>query len=243
MYSYDNIYERTLPVAGPAMTERLRHGLNVLVVGVGGVGSWCAEALVRTGLCHITIVDSDSVAVSNINRQLPATTLTVGRPKVEVLSEHFRAINPEVEVVAVCGRYDETTAGDFDLNSYDYVVDAIDDLAAKALLINKATRSRTRFFSSMGAARKLDPSRIAVAEFYKVQGCALARALRQKFKRTGEFPARKFKCVYSPERLEHRADPAEKGTNGTFMHTTAIFGLTLASLVISDIYSLDLSRK
>lgn len=235
MPAYDDIFQRTLLLSGPTMQARLRHDLNVLVVGVGGVGSWCAEALVRSGLGHITIVDSDAVDVSNINRQLPAVAQTVGRPKVEVLAEHFAEINPEIEVTAIAGRYDGTTAGGFDLESFDYIVDAIDDLGAKALLINNATRARRPvLYSSMGAARKLDPSKIAVAEFWKVVGCPLARALRTRFKRSGEMPARKFKCVYSPERLDHRAD----GTaNGTFMHATAVFGLTLAGRIIADEYN------
>lgn len=234
---YDQIFQRVSPVAGDEMTRRLRSDLRVIVVGVGGVGSWCAEALVRSGLGHITIVDSDTVALSNVNRQLPATLSTVGRPKVDVLAEHFRDINPDIEVTAVCGRYCRDTAADFDLEQYDYVVDAIDDLDSKALLINTATRSRRPvLLSSMGAARKLDPAKIGLAEFWKVQGDPLARALRNKFKRTGEFPARKFRCVYSPERLDHRREPAEARTNGTFMHATAIFGLTLASAIISDLH-------
>lgn len=222
-----------MPLEGDDMASRLRHDLRVMVVGVGGVGSWCAEALVRSGLGHITIVDSDMVAVSNINRQLPATVATVGRPKVEVLREHFLTINPDIEVTAVTGRYSRDTAGEFDLEGFDYIVDAIDDLDSKALLINLTTRaSRPVLLSSMGAARKLDTSKIAVAEFWKVTGCPLARALRSRFKRSGVLPARKFKCVYSSERLEHRCDPAEAGTNGTFMPATATFGLTLAAQIL-----------
>lgn len=240
---YSEIFERTLPVAGHEMVRRLADGVRVLVVGVGGVGSWAAEGLVRSGLGHITIVDADTVAASNINRQLPATCLTVGRPKVDVLAEHFRTINPYIEVTAVHGRYSDETAADYDLAAYDYVIDAIDDLAAKALLILRATSTPgLKFYSSMGAARKLDPSQIAVAEFWQVKGCPLARALRERFKRAGVYPRRKFKCVYSPERLEHRAE-APRGVNGTFMPATAIFGLTLASCVLTDLYKNTASDK
>lgn len=219
------------------MFSRMRDSVSVLLVGVGGVGSWCAEALVRSGLGHLTIVDGDSVATSNINRQLPALTSTVGRPKVDVLADRLRDINPGVALTALCARYTRDTAAGFDLDAYDYVIDAIDDLDSKACLILNACRSRATLFSSMGAARKLDPSRIAVAEFWKATGCPLARALRQKFRRMETYPARKFRVVFSPERLPHRCEPREAGANGTFMHTTAIFGLTLASLVIQDQYN------
>lgn len=232
---YDEIFQRTRPVGGDEMMTAMRHDVAVAVIGTGGVGSWCAEALARTGIGHITIADSDCVDVSNINRQLPATVSTIGEPKVDVLARHLKDINPELEITAICGRYSAETAGDFDLDSFDYVIDAIDDLPSKALLIMNACRSRARLFSSMGAARKLDPGRIAVAEFWKVTGCPLARALRNRFKKSGEFPKRKFKCVYSPETIRHRAE-APAGVNGTFMHTTAIFGLTLASLVVRDLY-------
>lgn len=235
MLSYDDIFGRTMLLTGSEMARRLRHDLHILVVGVGGVGSWCAEALVRSGLGHITIVDSDTVAPSNINRQLPATVDTVGEYKVDVLARHFATINPEIEVRAIAGRYNDTTAADYDFESYDYIVDAIDDLPAKALLILNATAARRPvLFSSMGAARKLDPSKIAVAEFWKVNGCALARALRTRFKRSEQFPRRKFKCVYSPERLPQPADT--DGVNGTFMPATATFGLTLAAQILADIY-------
>lgn len=236
MHSEDEIFGRTALLAGDEMMEALRQ-TRVLLFGVGGVGSWCAEALARSGAGHITIVDSDCVAPSNINRQMPALRSTVGLPKVEVVAARLRDIGAEVTPLQC--RYTPETAADFAIESYDYVIDAIDSLADKAHLIlrctDPTTAPRRAFFSSMGAARKLDPSKIAVAEFWKVDGCPLARALRTRFRRSGVFPARKFKCVYSPETLTHRAEgPA--GVNGTFAHTTAIFGFTLASLVIRDLY-------
>lgn len=211
---------------------------SVILFGVGGVGSWCAEALIRSGIGHLTIVDSDAVDVSNINRQLPATTATVGRVKVEVMRERLLEINPHAEISAIRGRYNEATADSFGIRNYDFAIDAIDSLADKAHLIlhctDPSTAPREAFFSSMGAALKLDPSRIAVAEFWKVNGCPLARALRTRFKKRGVFPRRKFQCVYSPERLSNRMDSA---VPGTFAHTTAIFGLTLAGLVVEKLYS------
>lgn len=226
---------------GPEAMERLRTA-KVIVFGVGGVGSWCVESLVRSGLRHITIVDSDSVSPSNVNRQLMATTLTVGRPKVEVFAEHLLTVNPEAEVVPVQATFCADTAADFRLEDFDYIIDAIDSLKDKALLIEMATALRSRFFSSMGAALKLDPTQVKVAEFRNVKGCALARALRQRFKRSGGGPRRKFKCVYSEEHNENRGiaaadDPdivRKARINGSMMPVTATFGLTLASLVIND---------
>ncbi len=233
--------------------ERIKNA-RVIVFGTGGVGSWCIEALVRTGIGHLTLVDFDSVCESNINRQLPATHSTIGQLKVEAIAARMRDINPDVDITLRCEMYDSTTADTFRLADYDYVIDAIDSLDCKALLICRACEAgtRTRLFSSMGAALKLDPSRIAVAEFWKVKGDALAAALRRRFKKTGQFPCRKFRCVYSDEMVPNAlAQPEEnltmtlagatsaprKRVNGTLAHITAIFGLTLASLVVRDLLS------
>ena len=228
--------ERTAIVAGPEMMDALAR-TSVAVFGVGGVGSGCVEALARTGVGAITIADPDCVAQSNINRQLPALVTTVGQAKVDVLARRIADINANCAVKALQKRYTPETAADFGLDNYDYVVDAIDSLADKASLIlrctSAATAPRAGFVSSMGAARKLDPARVSVAEFWKVEGCALARALRTRFRRSDEFPGCKFRCVYSPESIPQCGDA---GANGTFMHITATFGLRLASLIIEDIY-------
>ena len=238
------------------MFKRLQR-IKVIIFGLGGVGSWCAESLVRSGVCHITLVDSDRVDVTNINRQLPATSSTVGQVKVDVMKNRLMDINPDAEIMAIRRFYTEETADEFDLSQYDYVIDAIDSLKDKALLILRATNSEAKLFSSMGAALKVDAGKISVAEFWKVQGCPLAAALRRKFKRSGQFPRRKFKCVYSPELFRNRgAQPAKSvlngnidvnnldsvdmnaikaQINGTIAHTTAIFGFRLAGLVIEDL--------
>ena len=232
-------FERTAMVAGSDMMARMA-AARVTVFGVGGVGSWCVEALTRSGIGNITIVDPDEVAVSNINRQLPALHSTVGRPKVEVVARRIADINPAAKVTAIQGRYTPDNGASFNLADEDFVIDAIDSLADKADLIlrctDPATSPRTAFYSSMGAARKLDPAKIRTAEFWKVDGCPLARALRTRFRRSGIFPRRKFQCVYSPETLPHRLNDGS-GANGTFAHATAIFGLTLASLVITRLYN------
>lgn len=246
------IFDRTARLVGHEGLARLA-GARVIIFGVGGVGGWTAETLVRTGITDLTIVDADRVATSNINRQLPALVSTVGQVKVDVLRRHLLDINPEARITAIHGLYTADTADSFTLTDYDYVIDAIDSLADKALLILNATRAmtagNTKFYSSMGAALKMDPSRIAVAEFWKVKGCPLAAALRRRFKKSGSYPARKFKCVYSDELVPNHPDynPNDSAnpdgamtfnkvaTNGSLMHITSIFGITLASLVIRDL--------
>lgn len=242
----DQILDRAELLMGTDSIERL-HSARIIVFGVGGVGSWCVEALVRSGARQITIVDPDVVAPSNINRQLMATTLTIGRPKVEALKEHLLTVAPTARIDARQTVFSHDTAKDFDLREYDYIIDAIDSLADKALLIETATRSGARFYSSMGAALKLDPRKIRVGEFWTVKGCPLARALRQRFKRSGTFPARKFQCVYSDELVPNRGvskislrseyDLRKAQINGSLMHITGIFGMTIAGLVIADIVS------
>lgn len=218
---------------------------NVIIFGVGGVGSWCAECLVRSGIRRLTIVDSDRVCATNINRQLMATTLTVGRPKVEVLRQRLLDINPDAEVTALEQVYSEETCSSFRLDDYDYVIDAIDSLKDKALLVLEACKSRATLFSSMGAALKLDATRIRVSDFRKVEGDPLARALRRKFKSWQQFPERRFLCVWSDEQLSNQGHPDSDGevpsmfnkpqVNGTVAHVTAVFGCMLAGLVVSAV--------
>lgn len=211
---------------------------KVLLLGVGGVGSWCAESLVRTGIHHLTIADMDCIAESNINRQLMATSLNIGQPKVEVLRERLLAINPEADIVAIRERFSEDTAAAFHLDEYDYIIDCIDSLKDKMLLIELSCKSTAVFFSSMGAALKTEPSRVRTGFFREVRGCPLARMLRKKLRQAGRFPERDFLCVYSDEVLENRGDESlveGARTNGSLVHVTAVFGFTLASLVINDL--------
>ena len=230
MANENDIFGRFELLMGAETVERIGQK-RVILFGVGGVGSWCAESLVRSGILHLTIVDSDCVCTSNINRQLMATTKTVGQPKVDVLKERLLSINPSADIKALQMVFNEESASEFELDSYDYIIDAIDSLKDKALLILMATRTKARLFSSMGAALKMDPTRIKITEFWKVQGDPLARALRKKFKQLGEYPKRKFQCVFSDELIpEGRGETA----CGTVVHITAIFGFMLASLVIRD---------
>ncbi|MDH6310111.1 tRNA A37 threonylcarbamoyladenosine dehydratase [Dysgonomonas sp. PFB1-18] len=226
--------------------------VRIILFGVGGVGSWCAEGLIRMGVRQLTIVDADRVCETNINRQLMATTKTIGELKVEALKSRLLDINPEADITAIAGVYNEDTSASFQLDTYDYIIDAIDSLKYKVHLIRTAARTKAKLYSSMGAALKMDPTRIKVAEFWKVKGCPLAAALRRKMKE-GERPAKKFLCVYSDELLENKGsvyetdeskksallkeeNPSKKAQiNGTLVHITAIFGFTLAGLVVQDI--------
>lgn len=254
---------RSALLLGEAVMERL-HELRVLIVGVGGVGSWCAEALARTGVGHLTLVDCDRVCTTNVNRQLMATTETIGRVKVDALREHLLTVAPEARIEARCERYSMETAGGFDLDGYDYVVDAIDSLSDKALLILNACRSKAELISSMGAALKVDASQVMVGEFWSSKGCPLARALRKKFKREGTLPERKFRCVFSPEVQENSGKGARCGSescpvakrvaeendgvcerdwcgqkeeaNGSLVYITATFGMRIAGEIIKDCY-------
>lgn len=257
------LFNRTELLVGHDIMDRIGN-IRVIIFGIGGVGSWCAESLIRSGIRYMTIVDSDRVCITNINRQLMATTKTVGQVKVDVLKNRLLEINPKAEITALQQIYEAETADSFDLDSFDYIIDAIDSLENKADLIRRATRTKATFFSSMGAALKLDPLKVEVAEFWKVKGCPLAAALRRKMKK-GEKPSKKFKCVYSEELLENKGANTSCGTdkclcpktqngpgdpdlvnhewcslkakiNGTMAHTTAIFGFTLAGLVMQDVY-------
>lgn len=245
------IFKRAELLLGKEAMDKIAQ-VRVILFGVGGVGSWCAESLVRTGVKYLTIVDSDKVCETNINRQLMATTKTVGQRKVDVLKARLLDINPDAEVTTIAEVYSEEASDSFCIDTYDYVIDAIDSLKHKVHLIKTATRTNAKLFSSMGAALKMDPTRIKVAEFWKVKGCPLGAALRRKM-RQGEKPAKKFLCVYSDELLENKGikyefdeskssellkqeNPSVKAqTNGTLAHVTAVFGFTLASLVIKDI--------
>ena len=256
----NEFFSRSEALLGSETMESLRTK-RVILFGVGGVGSWCAEALIRTGLTHLTIVDGDMVQPSNINRQLPATRETLGRPKVEVLKERLLTINPEAEINAIHKMYEPTPNPSLKgggnnksfpsgedlgeaLSTYDYVIDAIDSVAAKADLIIRATRTRgVKIFCSMGAALRLDPTKVTTGELMDIKGDALAKAVRARMKKMGVKPYRKVQCVYSTENAlriqstDRSTDrvQTELPTKGSLMQVTAVFGCTLASMVIKDL--------
>ena len=258
------IFQRTELLLGKEVMGKIA-SKNVIIFGIGGVGSWCAESLVRSGIRRLTLVDSDLVCITNINRQLHATTQTVGEVKTDALKTRLLEINPSAEIQTLQKIYNPETSDSFDLDSYDFIIDAIDSLSNKIDLIRKATRTKATFFSSMGASLKLDPTRIRVAEFWKVKGCPLGHIVRKKI-RKGHLPAKEFMCIYSEELLENKGAGSSCGTdkclcpksknapgdpdladhewcsqkaviNGTVAHITAIYGFTLAGLIIQSIYN------
>ena len=227
----DDFFSRSEALLGAEAMAALREK-RVILFGVGGVGSLCAEALIRTGLMHLTIVDDDVVQASNVNRQLPATRETIGRPKVEVLKERLMEIHPDAEIIAIQERYTPENSFNFHLSNFNYIIDAIDSVNDKTDLILCASRVRgAKVFSSMGAALRFDPTQVRVAELMDVKGDALAKAVRARMKKIGLHPNKKIRCVYSAEQAQ-RCE-----TRGSLMQVTAVFGCTLASLVIKDVMS------
>ena len=222
------MFSRSTALLGEKSMTQLQ-SKRVILFGIGGVGSWCAECLIRTGLTHLTIVDGDTVQPSNLNRQLPATQVTIGQPKVLALKERLLSINPDATIEAIPEMVNEEWLEAHGLN-YDYVIDAIDSVADKTDLILYATRARgVKIFSSMGAALRFDPTQVTTGELMTIQGDALAKAVRARMKRLGKHPYKKVRCVYSTEQAQ-RCE-----TRGSLMQVTAAFGLTLASLVIKDL--------
>ena len=242
-------FHRTKMLIGDGALERLAQ-THVILFGVGGVGSWCAEALVRSGLGTLTIVDNDVVCETNINRQMQATTKTIGQLKVEALKARLLEIHPDAKIETMPIAYNRDTREEFDLSQYDYVIDAIDSLSHKVNLIASAMEAGTTLFSAMGAASKVDPTSIAVDSIWKSKGCRLARFVRKRLRKRGT--TGDCMCVYSPERFSMFGDvpePEPEGedvdawsetkaqVNGSMVHMTGAFGFYLAGLVVQDLVS------
>lgn len=257
------IFHRTELLYGAELMEQLAQK-KVIIFGIGGVGSWCAESLIRSGIENLTIVDSDRVCVTNVNRQLQATSKTVGLVKTDALKVRLLEINPKANITDLQKIYCKENHNEFELDKYDYIIDAIDSLSNKIHLIRSATKTDAFFISSMGAALKVDPTRIKVDTFWNVKGCPLARKVRKMLRKI-EMPAKEFLCVYSDEILENKETDSTCGTekclcpktehgpgdpelvnhewcslkaaiNGSMAHITAIYGFTMAGLVMKHIY-------
>ena len=225
----NEFFSRSEALLGEQSMDALR-SKRVIIFGVGGVGSWAAEAFIRTGLTHLTLVDGDTVQASNINRQLPATRETIGMPKVEALKARLLTINPEAQISTVPEMMNDAWLQANGLSEYDYVIDAIDSVNDKVDLILYATRVRgLKIFSSMGAALRFDPTQVTTAELMAIKGDALAKAVRVRMKKLDRYPYKKVRCVYSTEQAQRCEE------RGSLMQVTAVFGCTLASLVIDDI--------
>jgi len=235
----NSIFERLSLLTSEEGLKKLNQ-TSVLVFGAGGVGSWTAEALVRSGIGKIGIVDNDNVCASNINRQIEATTLTLGRAKASTLKMRLLEINPECEITSWDELFCKENANVFNIQNYNYVIDAIDTLNHKLDLIETVCNSKAILFSSMGMALKLDPLKIKTASIWKTDVCPLARLVRQGLRKR-EFSS-DFTVVYSDEpALENKEEnaspyvPGKKRINGSIVTVTASAGLTLASLVINDV--------
>lgn len=234
----NNWLERTELLLGEEKLARLRSA-NVLVVGVGGVGAYAAEMIVRAGVGRMTIADADKVSETNINRQLVALHSTVGREKCEVLAERLRDINPDLELKMV-NRFikDSETDALLDSEKFDYVVDAIDTLSPKLALIKGALDRGIPLVSSMGAGAKTDPTLMEIKDIAKTHHCPLAHMLRKRLHKIGI--KRGFRAVFSPEPVREGAmilceEQNKKSNVGTISYIPALFGIGCASVVIRDL--------
>lgn len=256
-------FSRLAMLAGESVVSKLQQ-TRIILFGAGGVGSWCAEALVRSGVGCLTLVDSDSICRTNINRQLQATSMNVGKVKVNELADRLREIHPDAEITSRKERYRRGEAEKFSLCTYDYVIDAIDSLSSKVDLIISAAEAGVTTFTALGASCKIDPTRIRVSSLWNSQGCHLGKLVRKRLRR------RKFNgdllCVYSEELLppvdsglserdtgecirprDVHGTPAggiapsdgrcgkKRQINGSAVHITGTFGFFLAGLVIQDV--------
>ena len=230
----NEFYSRTEMLLSEDGVEKLKNAC-VAVFGVGGVGGYAVEALARAGVGEIHLIDSDKVSVSNINRQIIATHLTVGQFKTEAMKERIHSINPEAKVVCHSLFFDESTKTEFDFTKYSYVIDAIDSLSAKVELIATATEAGVSIISAMGAGNKLDPTLFEVSDISKTTVCPLARAVRIGLRKRG---INHLKVVYSKEPPvipPEVSDGVKKRVPGSISFVPSVMGLILAGEVIKDI--------
>ena len=233
-----NWLERTELLLGEEKLEILKNA-NVLVVGVGGVGAYAAEMIVRSGVGRMTIADADKVSPTNINRQLVALHSTVGREKCDILANRLKDINPELQLTVV-NRFikDDETDALLDSDKFDYIVDAIDTLSPKLALIKGALDRGIRIVSSMGAGAKTDPTLMEIKDIAKTHHCPLAHMLRKRLHKIGI--KRGFWAVFSPEPVREGAmilceEQNKKSNVGTISYIPALFGIGCASVVIRDL--------
>lgn len=232
--------DRTALIYGPERLERLERA-HVLVVGLGGVGSWAAEMLARGGVGRLTILDADTVAPSNVNRQLPALHTTLGRPKAEVMAERLLAINPALRLDARQAYLEaDRAAALVDGLLPDFIVDAIDTVRPKVALLRTALLGGRRIVSSMGAGAKTDLSQVRQADLWQTYHCGLARAVRDGLKREG-LKGRALPVVFSTEAplrsaiIEADGEREKRRTAGTVSYLPAAFGLHLAAYVLENL--------
>lgn len=219
-------FSRTQLLIGEEGIEHLRKA-RVAIFGIGGVGGYVAEALARSGVGHLDLIDNDKVCLSNINRQIIATHDTVGQYKVDAMRARILSINPDAAVEAHRCFYLPETAGQFDFSKYDYVVDAVDTITAKIEIIMQAKAAGVPVVSSMGAGNKLEASAFQVADIYETSVCPLARVMRRELKKRG---VEKLKVVYSTEAPHFMEEEI-----GSIAFVPSVAGLILAGEVVKDL--------
>ncbi len=230
-----SLIERSLPLIGKEGAEKLNNSA-VIVFGVGGVGSWCAEALVRSGVGSITVVDGDVVAETNRNRQLIALCSTEGLSKASVCADRLRDINPDCDVKAVNLFYSAETKDEIDLNEFDFIADCIDTVTSKLILIAEANKANVPIISSMGTGNRLDPSKITVKDIYETSGDPLARVMRKELRARN---VESLKVVCSDEApgecVEGRNEETRRATPSSSCFVPATAGIRLAYEIAKEI--------
>ena len=229
----NNKFSRIEVLLGTEAMARLENS-RVIVFGIGGVGGHAVEALVRSGVGHIAIVDLDKVEETNINRQLVALTSTIGKSKVNALKERLLDINPELDIEAIEKFYLPENESEFDLSKYDYIVDAVDNMSAKISLVVRANELNVPIISAMGAGNKVEPTMLEVSDIYKTSVDPLAKILRHELRNRG---IKKLKVVYSKEEPTKVGlkDEKRRAIPGSTSFVPPAMGLIIASEVIKDL--------
>ncbi|EGT3849571.1 tRNA threonylcarbamoyladenosine dehydratase [Clostridioides difficile] len=230
----NNFTTRTSFLVGDDGIKKLNNS-NIIVFGVGGVGSFTVEALARAGVGNITIVDFDDVDITNINRQIPALHSTVGRYKVDVMEERILDINPNINIKKIRSLYNKDTSDEILTERYDYVVDAIDMVSSKIHLIETCEKKGLKIISSMGMGNKLDPTKIVVTDIHKTSTCPLAKVMRKELRDRG---IKKLKVVYSTEQpieLKKKVMNGRKVTPGSVSFVPSVGGLIIASVIVNEL--------
>ena len=232
----DERFIRTSLVIGEENIDRLSQS-RIAVFGVGGVGGFVCEALARSGAGKLILIDGDTVAKSNINRQIIALESTVGKHKAEVMKERILDINPNAEVNALNIFLNSETVSTIDFTQFDYIVDAVDDIKAKVMLAKLAEENRIPIIAAMGAGNKTDPTKFEVSDIFKTSVCPLARIMRHELKKTG---IKKLKVVYSKETPKNPPYRIEgEKTVGSLSFVPSVMGLIIAGEVIKDICKIN----
>ncbi|CZR98005.1 MULTISPECIES: ThiF family adenylyltransferase [unclassified Clostridioides] len=230
----NNFTTRTSFLVGDDGIEKLKSS-NVIVFGIGGVGSFTVEALARAGVGNLTIVDFDDVDITNINRQIPALHSTVGKYKVDVMEDRILDINPNINIKKIRSLYNKDTSDEILAERYDYVVDAIDMVSSKIHLIETCEKKGLKIISSMGMGNKLDPTKIVVTDIHKTSTCPLAKVMRKELRDRG---IKKLKVVYSTEQpieLKKKVMNGRKVTPGSVSFVPSVGGLIIASVIVNEL--------